>query len=182
MLFMHVIYPCIVFQPRSTVYTLLSVAETTVPRYCFSQVEFCYMLGIVGFFRQVDGKRREETTFLLSSCSPALCHQLCLLVLMPAVGHRLQLILGLLEAQRMSPQGAAVGANALCSCGLRSHCMTSLKFWDPILSILFSELQSSKCFPPSKLFPLATAEFTFSCFSLLPRGNRFLYARMHLLS
>lgn len=132
MLFMHVTYPCIVFQPRSTVYTLISAAETTVPRQFFSQVEFCYILGIVGFFKQVDGKRREETTFLPSSCSPALSHQRCLLVLMPAVGHRLQLILGLLEAQRMSPQGAAAGANALCFRGLRSPCMTSLKFWDPI--------------------------------------------------
>lgn len=182
MLFMHVIYPCIVFQPRSTVYTLISAAETTVPRYFFSQVGFCYILRIVGFFRQVDGKRREETTFLLSSCSPTLSHQLCLLVLMPAVDHRLQLILGLLEAQRMSPQGAAVGANALCFCGLRSPCMTSLKFWDPILSILFSELQSGKWFPPSKLFPLATTAFTFSCFALLPRSDRFLYVRMHWLS
>ena len=68
MLFIHVIYPCIVFQPWPTVYTLLSAAETTVPRYFFCQVEFCYILGIVGFCRQVDGKRREETTFLLSSC------------------------------------------------------------------------------------------------------------------
>lgn len=137
MLFMHVIYPCIAFQPWSTVYTLLSAAETTVPRYFFCQVEFCYVLGIVGLAgsRWQEERRDHLPAFFLS---PALSQQPCLLVLMPAVGHRLQLILRLLKAQTMFPQGAAAGANALCFCGLRSPCMTSLKFWDPILSILFS--------------------------------------------
>lgn len=111
------------------------------------------------------GEKRPPSCFLLS---PVLSHQLCLLVLIPAAGHRLQLILRLLEAQRMSHRVLQWGLMLSFLCGLRSPCMTSLKFWDPILSILFSQLQSSKCFPPSKLFPLATTAFTFSFFTLLP--------------
>lgn len=80
--------------------------------------------GLLQASRWQEERRDHLPAFFLS---PALSHQLCLLVLMPAVGHRLQLILRLLEAQRMSPQGAAVGANAFFFVWFEIPCIPSCR-------------------------------------------------------
>ena len=100
---------------------------------------------------------------------------LCLFVPTPAVGHRLQLLLPLLEP---SPSDVTTGC---CSSWLMLsplwfeitlHDLS--KFLKPNPFHFVSLAAEYEMFSTPKIFPLATSAFTFSFFTLLPHDNRFL--------